>query len=65
MGLFNQGWGCRCDHCEDQALGEVGGLPRAEIIRYAKEIGWVNRGEKWFCSEYCLFAWQQKSRASQ
>ena len=57
MGLYNQGWGCRCDHCGDQAADSIGGLPRLDMIRLAKRQGWIQRKEKWFCSEYCQAAW--------
>lgn len=58
MGLFYQGYGCRCDHCCDQVEESIGGNTKGQISRIAKTRGWMSvRATYWFCCAGCLGSW--------
>lgn len=61
MGLFDQGWGCRCDQCHEQADGTVGGRTKAAMKQVARSRGWMSvRGKYWFCCASCIGSWWAK-----
>lgn len=67
MGLFNQGWGCRCDQCEAQADATIGGYRKHATVAKASRDGWrsLSGTRYWFCSKECLVAWwAEKSQYS-
>lgn len=58
MGLFNQGWGCRCDVCGENADDSIGGRSKWQMSNLAKRRGWIClRVTYWFCSKECLSRW--------
>ncbi len=59
MGLFNQGWGLRCDQCEEQAEDCIGGYTKSQIRRIALQRGMFSvLGKYWFCgNNECFPEW--------
>lgn len=63
MGLFNQGWGCRCDGCGDQADESIGGRSRKSMEELARRRGFVTTKYEcelyWFCGDECRDEWKR------
>lgn len=58
MGIFNQGFGCQCNQCEENVDDALGGRTKSQVRQYAILRGWLCLSATfWFCSPDCLQLW--------